>query len=58
MFLDLYWSSSVIHDKLLEIFLTVDDGSNGVPGKAIKGVRRAQVILATTYLCAGKTGDD
>lgn len=47
---------SVIHDKLLDIFLTVDDGSNGVADKADQGVRRAQVILATTYLCANRPG--
>lgn len=47
---------SAVHGKLLEIFLTVDDGSHGVPEKANQGVLRAQIILATTYLCWNRTG--
>lgn len=41
---------SVIHDKLLHIFLTVDDGGDGSEERALDGVRRAQIILATFYL--------
>jgi hypothetical protein len=37
----------------LDIFLTVDDGSEGEEEKALQGVRKAQVILACHYLEAG-----
>lgn len=43
---------SVIHDKLLSVFLTVDDGGGDAP--PINGVRKAQVILATHYLVQGR----
>lgn len=46
---------SVIHDKLLDIFLTQDDGSDIMDEKATQGVRRAQVSLATTYLVHNNT---
>jgi hypothetical protein len=32
------------------VFLTVDDGADGMEGKASDGVRRAQIILAAFYL--------
>jgi hypothetical protein len=46
-----FWSfRSPVHDKLLQIFLTIDDGSDGVTDKGLQGVRRAQIILGTTYI--------
>ncbi len=41
---------SGIHDQLLQIFLTSDDGSDGSDERALPDVRKAQVILATFYL--------
>ena len=41
---------SIVHDKLLEVFMTVDDGGDGHTVQALDGVRRAQIILATFYL--------
>jgi hypothetical protein len=43
---------STTHDKLLDIFLSIDDGS--LTGSPNMGVRAAKVILATTYLLGGK----
>eukprot|EP01116_Phalansterium_solitarium_P022085 TRINITY_DN7166_c0_g1_i1.p1 TRINITY_DN7166_c0_g1~~TRINITY_DN7166_c0_g1_i1.p1 ORF type:complete len:722 (-),score=241.38 TRINITY_DN7166_c0_g1_i1:267-2432(-) len=43
---------SILHSKLLDIFMTVYDGSE--PGLGTEGVRRAQVILATTYLLSNR----
>ena len=40
-------SSSIIHDRLFDIFMTVDDGNNGY---AQGGLRKAKVILACHYL--------
>jgi hypothetical protein len=48
-----YLFKSCVHDKLLDIFLTVDDGSEGIAEKALLGVRKAQVILACHYLIYG-----
>jgi hypothetical protein len=45
---------SPIHDKILEIFLTVYDGSEQAGEVANRGVRRAQVNLATYYLLNNK----
>ncbi len=41
---------SIAHDPLLEIFLTLEDS---VDGKGSPGVRKAKVILATSYLIGG-----
>jgi len=42
---------SAIHDELLEVFLTVDEhAETQEQEKTLRGVRRAQVKLATTYL--------
>lgn len=46
---------SGIHDKLLDVFMTVFDATSDVPENAIKGVRRAQICLATFYMVVGKT---
>jgi hypothetical protein len=35
---------------LLSIFLTIEDGGDGIEEKALEGVRKAQIILATSYL--------
>ena len=37
---------------MLDIFLTLDDGSD--TGKPNPGVRKAKIILATTYMIAGR----
>lgn len=47
---------SVIHDKLLDVFMTVFDvADKSAPEGAIRGIRRAQVCLASSYLMRGKT---
>ncbi len=47
---------SVIHDKLLDVFMTVFDANDpSHPEAAIKGMRRAQICLATCYLGMEKT---
>lgn len=43
-----------IHEQLLEVFLAVDEqAETHEQEKTLRGVRRAQVKLATTYLCKG-----
>lgn len=45
-----------MHEKLLNVFLTVDDGSEfGREEQIIKGVRKDKIILATLYLSKGQT---
>jgi hypothetical protein len=45
---------SRIHDQLLEVFLAVDErAETKEQEKTLRGVRRAQVKLATTYLVKG-----
>lgn len=45
---------SRIHDQLLEVFLAVDErAETKEQEKTLRGVRRAQVKLATTYLVRG-----
>ena len=50
-----FTSESPIHDELLEVFLDVDREPEGDRSKevALRGVRKAQVKLATFYLAAG-----
>lgn len=44
-----------IHDRLLEVFLAVDErAETQEQEKTLRGVRRAQVKLATTYLMKGR----
>ena len=38
---------------MLEIFLTIDDGSGGVTEKTYEGIRKAQLMLGTFYLLGG-----
>ena len=46
---------SVVHDKLLDVFMTVFDTTDTTaPENAIRGFRRAQVCLATAYLLNNK----
>lgn len=45
--------TSVIHDKLFQIFLKEDDASDGKQEIQLDGVRRAQVSLALSYLSYG-----
>ncbi|MCH9680385.1 MAG: DUF2254 domain-containing protein [Deltaproteobacteria bacterium] len=49
-------SGSRAHDELLEVFLAVDEqAETQEQEKTLRGVRRAQVKLATTYLIKGET---
>lgn len=46
--------SSECHDELLKIFLAVDDATESADkAKALRGVRKAQIKLATHYLVYG-----
>ncbi|RMH00559.1 MAG: DUF2254 domain-containing protein [Deltaproteobacteria bacterium] len=48
-------TKSPVHDALLEIFLTVDESPETEEQETtLRGVRRAQVKLATTYLLHGR----
>jgi hypothetical protein len=48
-----FHDNSILHDKLLEIFLTVDDDADA-SSRGLPGIRKAQIILATTYIVANK----
>jgi hypothetical protein len=46
---------SVVHEKLLDVFMTIFDTTDTTaPENAIRGFRRAQVCLATSYLLHDK----
>lgn len=45
---------SMIHDKLLHVFLTVYDKTEAGGEAAGRGVRRAQICLASFYLVNNK----
>jgi hypothetical protein len=47
---------SVLHDRLLKVFLTVYDKSDARGSKSLRGVRIAQICLATFYLANNKPG--
>lgn len=46
-----FQEKSVAHDALLEIFLTLEDSTDGKSSNP--GVRKAKVILATSYMLGG-----
>ncbi len=52
-----FHTQSDFHGELLETFLRVDDSAEGGSETTLRGVRRAQVKLACTYLLHGSETD-